>query len=166
MPFTSSSVEESISTIPLEQSTKRAFFHDFQTLISEFTNVLLFAICATLILRLTSSLHVMILAVPGFLLIYSLIITTAYGRSINNESETNMFVPTALSLISGYEKWIGSFLGGTQWLIVVLRRLGAKIDNDVIIEDISCVEDIHLITIGSHVRLSSTSRIQVGSVSA
>ncbi|CAF4856835.1 unnamed protein product [Rotaria sp. Silwood1] len=53
--------------------------------------------------------------------------------------------------------------GGTQWLIVALRRFGAQIDDDVIIEDMISIDDVHLITIGSHVRLSSTSRIQVGS---
>ncbi|CAF1495517.1 unnamed protein product, partial [Rotaria sordida] len=65
-----------------------------------------------------------------------------------------------MSLIHYYEKWIGPFLDGTQWVVVALRRFGAQIDDDVIIEDMSCLDDVHLITIGRHVRLSSTAQIQ------
>jgi hypothetical protein len=73
----------------------------------------------------------------------------------------NLLVPLAASLIHHYNELIGSFLGGTQWLVVVFRQFGAQIDDDVIIEDMNCLEDPHLTTINSHVRLSSTAQIQV-----
>ncbi|CAF1004032.1 unnamed protein product [Rotaria sordida] len=49
---------------------------------------------------------------------------------------------------------------GTQWLVLVLRRFGTRIGDDVIIDDMKTVYDVHLITIGNHSRLSSTSEIQ------
>jgi acetyltransferase-like isoleucine patch superfamily enzyme len=65
------------------------------------------------------------------------------------------------SLFVYYTKYVGNLLGGTQWLIIVLRQFGAHIGNDVIIDDMNSLYDVHLITIGSHTRLSSTCQIQV-----
>ncbi|CAF0797499.1 unnamed protein product [Rotaria sp. Silwood1] len=50
--------------------------------------------------------------------------------------------------------------GGTQWLIILLRRLKANIGRDVIIGEMNAVEDWKHVTIGSHVRLSTTAKIQ------
>jgi hypothetical protein len=174
MPFISPDVDQSHMTMTAKQLTQRAILNDFHSMPNEFINILLLAICAVLILTMTSSLHVFLLGVPAFLFIYSFIISTAYVYLINtkfkltknsqtfNDLRTSLLVPLAMSLIGYYEKWIGSLLGGTQWLVVALRQFGAKIDDDVIIEDMNCLEDVHLITIGSHVRISSTSRVQVG----
>ncbi|UJR19788.1 hypothetical protein I4U23_022922 [Adineta vaga] len=52
------------------------------------------------------------------------------------------------------------FLGSTQWLIFILRQFGAQIGNDVIIDEMNSLYDVHLITIDDHARLSSTCQIQ------
>ena len=153
----------------MKQDTKGVILSHFQSLPIEFINILLIAVCITLSLMVTSSLHVFPLLVPIFLFIYSFIISTAYVYLIcltkNSQSfdefRINLFLSLAMSLIHYYDKMVGSFLGGTQWLVVVFRQLGAQIDDDVIIEDMNCLENIHLITINSHARLSSTARIQV-----
>ena len=176
MPFTLPSTDQSNSMMSMEQVTKQTLLHSFRSLIKEFAHGLLFGVCLSLVLTVTSHFNMIILALPSFLFIYSLTMTTIYMYLINikssllkdsqssDQSGNNLIVPLTLSLISRYEKWFGSLLGGTQWLIIVLRRFGAQIEDDVIIEDMSCVEDVHLITIDSHARLSSTSRIQVGSL--
>ncbi|CAF3410966.1 unnamed protein product [Rotaria sp. Silwood1] len=56
--------------------------------------------------------------------------------------------------------FIAPLLGGTQWLIILLRRLKANIGRDVIIGEMNAVEDWKHVTIGSHVRLSTTAKIQ------
>ena len=66
-----------------------------------------------------------------------------------------------MTLFTHYTKYVGKLLGGTQWLIIVLRLFGAHIGDDVIIDDMNSLYDVHLITIGSHSRLSSTCQIQV-----
>lgn len=173
MPFISFDADQLYTTMATKQVTKGIILSDFQSILNEFINILLIAICVVLSLTVTSSFNVFPLLVPIFLLIYSCIISVAYVHLISNkfcltknsqsfdEVRMSWFVPLAMSLLHYYDKLIGSFIGGTQWLVVALRRFGVQIDDDVIIEDMSCLEDAHLITIGSHVRLSSTSRIQV-----
>jgi len=54
----------------------------------------------------------------------------------------------------------GCLLGGIQWPVVILRCFGVNIGDNVIIEDMKCIDDMHLTTIDSYSRLSSTCRIQ------
>ncbi|CAF1413248.1 unnamed protein product [Adineta steineri] len=55
---------------------------------------------------------------------------------------------------------IGSYLSGTQYLVILYRILGAKIAPDVILHNITCFTDPHLTTIGNHVRLHMGAHIQ------
>ncbi|CAF0953041.1 unnamed protein product [Adineta steineri] len=91
-------------------------------------------------------------------------VTGQSGQSDGNilvvDWKTNWRIVLAVSLCGNYTKWVSCFLNGTQWLVIVLRRFGAHIANDVIIDDMKSLDDVHLVTIGSHARLSSTSRIQ------
>ncbi|CAF4034843.1 unnamed protein product [Rotaria sordida] len=48
----------------------------------------------------------------------------------------------------------------TQFLVFLFRVLGAQIGSDVILPDISCLTDLHLVNIGNHVRLSKSAVIQ------
>ena len=113
------------------------------------------------------------IAVPIFFLIYSAIVWLAYaclttGKSTfttdnqlsqENTSEWKTILATALFI--HYAKYVGQLLGGTQWLIIALRRFGADIGDDVIVDDLQSLYDVHLIKIGDHTRLSSTCQIQV-----
>ncbi|CAF3892256.1 unnamed protein product [Adineta steineri] len=47
---------------------------------------------------------------------------------------------------------IGSYLSGTQYLVILYRILGAKIASDVILRNITCFTDPHLTTIVNHVQ--------------
>lgn len=136
--------------LPETNPSEQVFIHGFLPFFYELINIFLFCLCITLTVRVTSNLNMFSMTVPIFSLIYSFIIC------VGNRHST-----LSMSLMYFYEKWFGSLLGGTQWLIFILRRFGAKIDNDVIIDEMNCIEDIHLTTIGSHTRLSATSRIQV-----
>ncbi|CAF1254471.1 unnamed protein product, partial [Didymodactylos carnosus] len=60
-----------------------------------------------------------------------------------------------------YTLFVSPLLGGTQWLIYLLRGLGAKIiGNDVLITDFQNVLDYPFITIFNHVRISTRAIIQ------
>jgi acetyltransferase-like isoleucine patch superfamily enzyme len=54
-----------------------------------------------------------------------------------------------------------SYLSGTQFLVFIFRIFGAQIGSDVIISDLSCIADPHLVSIGDHVRLHRNAYIQV-----
>ena len=62
---------------------------------------------------------------------------------------------------SDFKFFIGSFLSGTQFLVFLFRLLGARIGSDVIIGDIGCLTDPHLVSIGDHVRLHRHAFVQV-----
>lgn len=78
-----------------------------------------------------------------------------------DEVNTNWRITLAMGLFDSYTKYVGNLLGGTEWLNIVLRQFGAHIGDDVIIDDMNSLYDIHLITIGNYTRLSSTCQIQV-----
>ena len=65
------------------------------------------------------------------------------------------------TFIFDFKLFIGSYLSGTQFLVILLRLLGARIGADVIIGDIDCLTDPHLASIGDHVRLYRHARVQV-----
>lgn len=150
---------QSTPTMFTARRTKQAFIDGFWSIFYEFINILLFSFCVTLTVTVTSDFNMFAMTVPVFFFLYSFVISTAYRHLLNS-----FLSPLAMPLLHYYEKRLGSLLGGTQWLVVILRRFGAKIGEDVIIEDMNCIEDAHFTTIDSHVRLSSTSRIQVGTI--
>ncbi|CAF2917639.1 unnamed protein product [Rotaria sp. Silwood2] len=57
--------------------------------------------------------------------------------------------------------FIAPLLGGTQWLVILFRRLKANIGQDVIIGEINAIEDWKHVSLGSHVRVSATAKVQV-----
>ncbi len=67
--------------------------------------------------------------------------------------------------ISDFFVFLGPYLSGTQLLVFLFRILGAQIGSDVIISDIICLTDPHLVSIGDHVRLHKNAYIQVRYIS-
>ena len=63
--------------------------------------------------------------------------------------------------MSDFDRFVTSFLAGTQFLIFLWRALGARIGSDVIFSDINCLSDPQLVTIGDHVRISMGAFVQV-----
>ncbi|CAF1479835.1 unnamed protein product [Adineta steineri] len=63
-------------------------------------------------------------------------------------------------MILDYAQFIGPFLGNTQWLIRLFRAYGAHIGENVIMPDIYCITDYHLMTIGDNVRVHMRTQIQ------
>ena len=67
----------------------------------------------------------------------------------------------SLVLTLDFYTFITPLLGGTQWLIILLRRLKANVGQGVVINELDAVADWKHVTIGSHVRVSATAKIQV-----
>lgn len=172
MPFIVPTAEWSHTMTKQVQSTKRAIIGDFQRLLMNFTNILLLVASAILSLNITFKVNLFLLIVPTFLIVYTFIVHTIYSYIIhktfeqarNNQSLDEIkkywYITLAMMLFTQYTKSVGCLLGGTQWLVVVLRRFGTIIGDDVIIDDMNSVYDVHLISIDNHTRLSSTSQIQ------
>nr|ACD54728.1 non-ribosomal peptide synthetase, NRPS-like protein [Adineta vaga] len=78
-----------------------------------------------------------------------------YSEVVNR---TQQFLHT---LMADFFTFLGPFLSETQFLVFLYRILGARIGRDVIVSDISCLTDPHLVTIGDHVRLNRRAYIQV-----
>ena len=64
-------------------------------------------------------------------------------------------------IMADYYLLVAIFLGGTQWLVYVLRNSGAKIGQNVILSDFFNLLDLQLLNIGDHVRMHSTAVVQV-----
>ncbi len=173
MPFVLPSDDRlATATVP-KQLTTPTIIGNFQWMFMNFFHVLLLALCLTLSLKIAPSFDLFLLALPVFLFTYSSIIHAAYARLMNiklgqtassqsfDEVEPDWRSTLAMALYTEYTKWAGCLLGGTQWLVFVLQRFGAHIGDDVVIDDMKTMHDVHLITIGSHTRLSATSQIQV-----
>ncbi|CAF1504008.1 unnamed protein product, partial [Adineta ricciae] len=144
MPFTLSYANET-----------RKVSNDFQRIACELTYfVLLDLLLDTFV---TSNILRFLLTVPIFMVIHSFTICIVYFYLMKNSTST---ITLAMILYSQYTKYTGQLLGGTQWLVFLLRRFGAQIGNDVIIDEMNSLYDVHLITIGDHARLSSTCQIQ------
>jgi hypothetical protein len=73
-------------------------------------------------------------------------------------TRTGQFVRT---LMTDFFTFFGSYMSGTQYLVLLFRALGAQIGCDVILSDINCITDPHLTTIGDHVRLNIGAHVQV-----
>jgi hypothetical protein len=173
MPFIASDTDSIHTPVMSEQLLIRSIIASFQQILIEFTNIVLLVICAVLSLMVTPSCIQFLLAVPIFLFIYSFIVHFIYARLMANKFDqiessqsfidmnTSWHITLAMALFDHYTKYVGNLFGGTQWLVIVLRRFGTHIGDDVIIDDMKSLYDVHLITIGSHARLSSTCQIQV-----
>ncbi|CAF3917459.1 unnamed protein product [Rotaria sordida] len=70
---------------------------------------------------------------------------------------TSVFLRT---LMSEFSAFVGPYLSGTQFLVFLFRMLGAQIGSDVILPDIRCLTDPHLVNVGDHVRLNMGAYIQ------
>ena len=167
MPFILSDADSLQDTAISKQHIIPKIIENFQQILLEFAHFVLLSICVVLSMRITSNFSQFVLLVPTFLFIYSFIISVIYTRLIGNNLDqinVNWHITLAMGLFDRYTKYVGNLVGGTQWLIIILRQFGAHISNDVIIDDINSLYDVHLITIGSHTRLSSTCQIQVSSI--
>ena len=164
MPFILPDTDLPDTMILSKQSIIRKLIANFQQLLFEFTHFVLMGICFMLSLIVIPSCIEFLLMVPIFLLTYSFIVYIAYACLMTNvvdRTQDSWHTTLAMALFARYAKYVGHLLGGTQWLIIVLRQFGARIGNDVILDDINSLYDVYLITIGSHTRLSSTCQIQV-----
>lgn len=164
MPFILSDTDLQENTEKSKDLTQQTVIDNFQQIIVDFSTVLLFTICIMLSRVLTANPYQFPLIIPIFLLIYSLIIPIVYTYLVTNQVDginTNWRIKLAMALFEQYTKYVGKLLSGTQFLVLVLREFGARIKNDVIIDDMNSLYDVHLITIGSHTRLSTTCQIQV-----
>jgi acetyltransferase-like isoleucine patch superfamily enzyme len=108
------------------------------------------------------------------LLIHLIVICAFYRYSIlTRRKTTNLrfsevithFQRFLRTLISDLFIFFGSYLSGTQFLVLLFRALGAQIGSDVIISDVGCLADPHLVSIGNHVRLARNAHIQVKHIS-
>lgn len=125
----------------------------------EFGHFILFDVC------LLFSNNMFIPKFPQLLFImpiYTLLVLLVYRCSrVDEKSNSNWIRAVGMTFYSQYTKYVGQLLGGTQWLVLILRRFGAQIGDDVIIDNMNSLYDVHLITIGDHARLSPTCQIQV-----
>ncbi|CAF4334306.1 unnamed protein product, partial [Adineta steineri] len=123
-----------------------------QTIISYPIIQLIFVRFVSLIL-IFGIMHMTIL--PISIIIFSLIACILY--SPKNKS----FLLSSLSstLVNDFNSCVGPFLGGTQWVNIVLNAFGATIHRTAIIADIDCIDDPHLIQIGPYVRVSQRARV-------
>jgi hypothetical protein len=173
MPFVLPGDDRLSTATMTKQLTKQTLIDNIQSMWMDFFNILLVALCFTLSLKIAFSFNLFLLTVPIFLFIYSSTVHVVYAHLMNiksnqiensqsfDEVEPDWRATLAMTLYTHYTKWTGCLLGGTQWLVFVLRRFGAQIGDDVVIDDMNTMYDVHLITIGSHTRLSATSQIQV-----
>lgn len=94
---------------------------------------------------------------PISLILFSLIVCILYAP----RKESSLLSCLSRTLFNDFIVCVGPFLGGTQWLNRILNAFGAKIHHTVIIADIDCIDDPHMIQIDSHVRIDQRARIQV-----
>lgn len=102
-----------------------------------------------------SIIHVTIL--PISLIIFSLIVCALYSST----KDSSLLSCIARTLVNDFILHLGPFLGGTQWLNILLNAFDATIHRTAIIADIDCIDDPHLMYIGEHVRIDQRARIQV-----
>jgi hypothetical protein len=102
--------------------------------------------------------HVTVL--PISLILFSLIVCALYS----SRKDSSLLSCLSRTLVNDFILSVGPFLGGTQWLNILLNAFGATIHGTAIIADIDCIDDPHIIQIGSHVRIDQRARIQVSTV--
>jgi hypothetical protein len=102
--------------------------------------------------------HVTVL--PISLILFSLIVCALYS----SRKDSSLLSCLSRTLVNDFILCVGPFLGGTQWLNILLNAFGATIHGTAIIADIDCIDDPHIIQIGSHVRIDQRARIQVSTV--
>jgi len=156
MPFLVAKNTSVVNGIPASDSSS---FH------SLLLNCLNFFICKCLFITLYSSLP--FVAAP--FIHASLYCAVSYcfdsfrkKRTLLTFSEViNLPQRFLLTLKSDFHVFVGPYLSGTQFLVFLFRALGAQIGSDVILPDIMCLSDPHLLTIGDHVRLNMGAYIVV-----
>ncbi|CAF4100658.1 unnamed protein product [Adineta steineri] len=124
-----------------------------QTIISYPIIQLIFIRFVSLIL-IFGIMHMTIL--PISIIIFSLIACILYSP----KNKSFLLSSLTSTLVNDFNLCVGPFLGGTQWVNIVLNAFGATIHRTAIIADIDCIDDPHLIQIGPHVRISQRARVQ------
>ncbi|CAF1502925.1 unnamed protein product [Adineta ricciae] len=108
---------------------------------------------------------------PGFLalLAHTVFLCVIYRYTTANQRTTRALEYSEFVTYTGrlaetvktdFVTFIGPFLARTQFLVLLLRGLGADIGRDVLLSDIGCLLDPQLTTIGDHVRFHTGSTIQ------
>ena len=97
---------------------------------------------------------------PISLILFSLIVCALYS----SRKDSSFLSCLARTLVNDFILSLGPFLGGTQWLNILLNAFGATIHRTAIIADIDCIDDPHMIQIASHVRIDQRARIQVSAI--
>ena len=161
MPFVMSENRFLIDEIP---SSSPQFIYTWLLLIFCFfiSKCLLVTIYSTVPLVIALAIHIFFFSVLHH---YSTISTKTSSHLQFSEVVTHLRY-LLHTFISDFTLFIGSYLSGTQFLVILLRLLGARIGADVIIGDIDCLTDPHLASIGDHVRLHRHARVQVGQSSS
>ena len=93
---------------------------------------------------------------------YHCLVALMGTKSALTYSETithaHQFISTIMCHLNMF---VGPFLSQTQYLVILLRALGARIGRDVTLPNIGCLTDPHLVTVGDHVRLHAGASLQV-----
>lgn len=110
------------------------------------------------LLLIFSIMHITIL--PMSIIVFSLIVCILYSLKFDSSLMSHL----TLTLVNDFNLFVGPFIGGTQWLNIVLNALGATIHRTAIIADIDCINDPRLIRISSHVRIDQRARVQVSAI--
>ena len=63
-------------------------------------------------------------------------------------------------LLVDFQTCAGTFMGGTQWLVYLMRGLGARVGHNVLLADFFNLIDPQQLTIEDNVRISGTSSVQ------
>jgi acetyltransferase-like isoleucine patch superfamily enzyme len=104
------------------------------------------------------------------LIIHIIVVCALYRYSNSNRKKRSHFLFSEVTthfrrffhaFISDFFVFLGLYLSGTQFLVFLFRALGAQIGSNVIISDVRCLTDPHLVSIGDHVRLHRNAYIQV-----
>ena len=162
MPFVMSENRSLIDEIP---SSSPQFIYTWLLLIFCFfiSKCLLVTIYSTVPLFIALAIHIFLFSVLQH---YSTMSTKTRSHLQFSEVVTRHLRYLLHIFISDFTLFIGSYLSGTQFLVILFRLLGARIGADVIIGDLDCLTDPHLASIGDHVRLHRHARVQVGQSSS
>ena len=94
--------------------------------------------------------------------IYIILFCLTYRCFVSSSKKSTPCIQSFLhTLLGDFFVYAGSYLSGTQFLILLFRAIGVRIGYDVILPHITCFTDPYLVTIGDHVCLNIDAYIQV-----
>ena len=94
---------------------------------------------------------------PISLFLFSLAVCALYSP----RKDSSLFSCLARTLVNDFILCLGPFLGGTQWLNILLNAFGATIHSTAIIADIDCIDQRSRIQVSSKdVAMNDSFRLQ------